>query len=824
MIITKALNLYLGAPAAVQRPVFVSQNDTGWAFACTIYQGADVWTIPSGTTATINGSKPDGTAFSYTCTISGNVVTAPCEEQMTVVPGNVDCEIKFTQGGRVIATANFRLIVEESPTGEYKASETELGALDDALDEVQTIAAQVRAAYGAPLTAATSSAMTDTSRVYVYTGTTSGGFTKGNWYYYNGSSWVSGGVYNSTAFETDATLSISGAAADAKATGDAVGDLKSSIGDVTELLTLNLIDEKNLLLADGVTESNGVFTLTGKQLSRRFSRSKGEFPVDFAWKENTKYTLRITARNTVSRTSAKAWSATFDYTDGSSSVFNGNTKDSAWTAYSFTSDESKTVKALYFSYSNYGDDVWNWKNMVLTEGDGSYYTAYHITGIDLKARPLSSTGDETDRTSDIMARLTVFGYCEFGAGEFYTTGITMPDATTIKGQGAATKLMLLPGSSGNVITLGSRCNVQDITLSGDAEDITLDGDVFGTPTCTEDTSSTNLWGGVDVNVPSDAGFVHIVLDNPLPPGFYKMSALINTSGTSRCYVAFSRSTSTGITAQSIFADVLISPNVRETTGVYLTETAYSMRFCSAETATAGVGTSADWTNINITASSQKNGIVWNNVSGDPCFVSNCIIERLNGAGILLQDTMTPVDKGLCVTNCWIRNNNAGIFIRKDSEFNKFTNCTITRNYYGYYNRGGNNYIANSGIDGNTVNVRIDDLEGSNGGHGSITGCSLNHAGGNSGYSLIISGTGRMAISNCGIYYGKILLEKTNGNIIAGCTFGRSAGWEITGGDCSIFANCIVFRWEDAYTPVTITNNTAAKIVNCYSRGGVPYAS
>lgn len=234
MIITKALNLYLGAPAAVQRPVFVSQNDTGWAFACTIYQGADVWTIPSGTTATINGSKPDGTAFSYDCTISGNVVTAPCEEQMTVIPGNVDCEIKFTQGGRVIATANFRLIVEASPTGEYRPSETELAALDNALDEVQTIAAQVRAAYGAPLTASSASGMTDTNRIYVYTGTTSGGYTKGNWYYYNGSSWVSGGVYNSTAFETDKTLAVSGAAADSKTVGNVKNYIDNNLAGINE--------------------------------------------------------------------------------------------------------------------------------------------------------------------------------------------------------------------------------------------------------------------------------------------------------------------------------------------------------------------------------------------------------------------------------------------------------------------------------------------------------------------------------------------------------------------------------------------------------------
>lgn len=81
--------------------------------------------------------------------------------------------------------------------------------------------------YGAPLTASTSSAMTDTSRVYVYTGTTGGGFTNGHWYYYNGSAWTDGGTYNSAAVQTDATLTLEGVPADAKATGE----LKTVIDD-----------------------------------------------------------------------------------------------------------------------------------------------------------------------------------------------------------------------------------------------------------------------------------------------------------------------------------------------------------------------------------------------------------------------------------------------------------------------------------------------------------------------------------------------------------------------------------------------------------------
>jgi len=79
---------------------------------------------------------------------------------------------------------------------------------------------------GAPRAAANAEAMTDHSLIYVYTGSETG-YTNGHWYYWNGTAWADGGVYNSTAFTTDPTLSIAGMAADAAA----CGDLKSSLSD-----------------------------------------------------------------------------------------------------------------------------------------------------------------------------------------------------------------------------------------------------------------------------------------------------------------------------------------------------------------------------------------------------------------------------------------------------------------------------------------------------------------------------------------------------------------------------------------------------------------
>ena len=82
--------------------------------------------------------------------------------------------------------------------------------------------------------------MTNHDKIYVYTGSETG-YVSGDWYYWDGAAWADGGVYNSTAFVTDTTLTLAGKAADAKKTGDEITDLKE---DFTAL------DNGNLFLKD----------------------------------------------------------------------------------------------------------------------------------------------------------------------------------------------------------------------------------------------------------------------------------------------------------------------------------------------------------------------------------------------------------------------------------------------------------------------------------------------------------------------------------------------------------------------------------------------
>jgi len=107
------------------------------------------------------------------------------------------------------------------------AAEAAANAAEEASDAAAELRAQVSSPY---LIAATAAAMTDTTKGYVYAGSETG-YVKGGWYYHDGSAWVLGGT------ATDPTLSVSGAAADAKA----AGNVKSRLNGLANLVPDDLL-------------------------------------------------------------------------------------------------------------------------------------------------------------------------------------------------------------------------------------------------------------------------------------------------------------------------------------------------------------------------------------------------------------------------------------------------------------------------------------------------------------------------------------------------------------------------------------------------------
>ena len=115
---------------------------------------------------------------------------------------------------------------------------------------------------GSPTASSTIAGMTDRNKIYIYTGHEQG-YINGNWYYHDGTSWVSGGVYNSTALQTDKTLSVTDMAADAGAVGEQLMQIKSSMDNISiDVDDLGLYQDSDTgyvyLTYRGVASQNGI--------------------------------------------------------------------------------------------------------------------------------------------------------------------------------------------------------------------------------------------------------------------------------------------------------------------------------------------------------------------------------------------------------------------------------------------------------------------------------------------------------------------------------------------------------------------------------------
>lgn len=103
-----------------------------------------------------------------------------------------------------VGTRNGEPVDEDDPTYHNSSlhhaqqSGAYASAAGDSADAAAQSATQAAAYVGSPLVATLVSEMTDHTKVYVYVGEEAG-MTSGHWYYYDGSDWADGGVYNSIA-------------------------------------------------------------------------------------------------------------------------------------------------------------------------------------------------------------------------------------------------------------------------------------------------------------------------------------------------------------------------------------------------------------------------------------------------------------------------------------------------------------------------------------------------------------------------------------------------------------------------------------------------
>lgn len=308
-------------------------------------------------------------------------------------------------------------------------------------------------AVGGPNVASTVSAMTDTSKVYVYTGSETG-YTAGNWYYYNGSAWVSGGVYQAAAVETDTTLTMPGEPADAKATGDAVVDLKNA------LLDGNMYDLRRAMYYYNETlngihytweKDSSVCAVTGTATAVSFNNlfmSKNSLPQGI----HAGDVLRVEYN------SPNVWLIFYDYSGGNVSQIKEVKRDAIvkipdtctgliirlWVGTGTTVNE--TVSPKIYRNSN-----------------------YVIDSVDTASE--SETG-KTDMRYIIQEMLDTYGYCKLGAGTFYvSSGLIMPQGSTLEGCGESTEIRSFSGDAKYAVRMTKYCAIRNLAIIGSYTDL-----------------------------------------------------------------------------------------------------------------------------------------------------------------------------------------------------------------------------------------------------------------------------------------------------------------------------------------------------------------
>ena len=293
MAVLQDININVhGQPSEKRLQTFLrlSQNENGRMINFRVL-GAP---LPSNCTATFSGTKPDGNVYSKTGTVTGNFVVIEEDIQMTAVAGVWDAKLDIINGTHNIMTALIRVVVDADVVDpDAIASDSQLQGL---VAEAKYYAEHARTdAYGSPLTAPTKAQMTDHTRVYVYTGSEPN-MVAGNWYLWNGSAWVSGGVYNAVAVQTDTTLSVAGKAADGKAAGDAVASLKEDLNAMRSYPVLSWDIGKNIY-ADGSLQNNQYMALT-----KPIPVDSGDVIVRTAQEKDTNNTALIFYVNTYNQT------------------------------------------------------------------------------------------------------------------------------------------------------------------------------------------------------------------------------------------------------------------------------------------------------------------------------------------------------------------------------------------------------------------------------------------------------------------------------------------------------------------------------------------
>ena len=242
-MITRNFNLYLNAGHSVPLVINVNQYDSGEQWVFTLYNADGTKYTPS--TGAIVGIKSDGLGIINSgSVVDGNVVINETQ-QMTAAVGKAVFELTIDSGTH--GTANFVVLVEEKPGNNADLSDSDLSLIQEALDAVNPL----------PTGGSVGQVLTKTENGSAWT---DAGTPTQEQVADAVSDWADEHITVSAGVVIDTSLSVAGAAADAKATGDEITDLKSAIFNSADATW----EQGGVVLASGWLEDNSKRCRTNK--------------------------------------------------------------------------------------------------------------------------------------------------------------------------------------------------------------------------------------------------------------------------------------------------------------------------------------------------------------------------------------------------------------------------------------------------------------------------------------------------------------------------------------------------------------------------------
>lgn len=155
----------------------------------------------------------------------------------------------------------------------------------------------------------------------------------------------------------------------------------------------------------------------------------------------------------------------YPFTGGKIYKRRGNAAGSSWESWQEVSGGGNTYNVNNeYSYPSYSQSVTLNATPTITSDSNNY---------------LASTGDNTDRTADILAMLQSTGACHLGPGKFVVSNLQMPSGSALIGSGYSTLVRLAGTADGYAVKMNDYCSVKDLHIVGAESNPTFTDTVGG---------------------------------------------------------------------------------------------------------------------------------------------------------------------------------------------------------------------------------------------------------------------------------------------------------------------------------------------------------